>query len=487
MRAWPLAGKGRLVDQRDDVRFDKRYAHVEVLVIGAGASGMAAAADARAAEPDARVLVVDADPVAREGVLTDTTALGIYDHGYVTAVQRRPTARTEGRLWHIRAGRIVIATGATERPIVFADDDRPGIMLASAAATYVERYGVRPGDRAAVFTNNGTTDAVLDALRAAGTTIVAEVDARRGDRVVGTGARRDRAAGVGDHRPPRRTDRDRRGGPAPRVWRLEPERGALEPGPRHAPLRRADRGVRPGPARAARPDDRGRRGRRRHRGARRDRAALDRPAARRRSGRGRLGDPLRRPPARRDGARPAPGARRRAHLDRARQALHDHRHGRRPGQDLGRRRLGHRGGDPRPGGRRGRCSDVSAAGHPGQLRAARRTRSRRPARPDPGHAHPRLARRARRRLRGRRPVEAAALLPARRRIDGGGGPPRVRGRADRRRRHGRHDARQDRPPGAGRGRSSSTASTRTRSRRSRSGRAGTASCAGSTGWSSTTA
>ncbi len=187
MRAWPLAGKGRLVDQRDDVRFDKRYAHVEALVIGAGASGMAAAADARAAEPDARVLVVDADPVAREGVLTDTTALGIYDHGYVTAVQRRPTARTEGRLWHIRAGRIVIATGATERPIVFADDDRPGIMLASAAATYVERYGVRPGDRAAVFTNNGTTDAVLDALRAAGTTIVAEVDARQGDRVVGTG------------------------------------------------------------------------------------------------------------------------------------------------------------------------------------------------------------------------------------------------------------------------------------------------------------
>jgi sarcosine oxidase subunit alpha len=188
LRAWSLAGKGRLVDQRDDARFDKRYAHVEVLVIGAGASGMAAAAAARVAEPDARVLVLDADPTAvGDGVLGDTTALGVYDHGYVTAVQRRPTPRTEGRLWHIRAGRIVVATGATERPIVFANDDRPGIMLASAAALSVERYGVRPGARAVVFTNNDTTDAVIDTLRAAGTEIVAEVDVRRGEWVVGTG------------------------------------------------------------------------------------------------------------------------------------------------------------------------------------------------------------------------------------------------------------------------------------------------------------
>ncbi len=139
LRAWPLAGKGRLVEGRDDARFDKRYAHVEVLVIGAGASGRAAATAARAVEPEARVLVLDADSRARDDdVLADTTALGIYDHGYVTAIQRRPTPRTEGRLWHIRAARIVIATGATERPIVFADNDRPGIMLAGAAAAYIE-------------------------------------------------------------------------------------------------------------------------------------------------------------------------------------------------------------------------------------------------------------------------------------------------------------------------------------------------------------
>jgi sarcosine oxidase subunit alpha len=114
------------------------------------------------------------------------TALGIYDHGFVTAIERHPTPTTEGRLWHIRAGRIVIAAGATERPIVFADDDRPGIMLAAAAATYVERYGVRPGERAVIFTNNGTTDAVAATLAAAGVEIVATADARAGDLVTGT-------------------------------------------------------------------------------------------------------------------------------------------------------------------------------------------------------------------------------------------------------------------------------------------------------------
>ncbi len=253
LRAWPLAGKGRLIDRSDDARFDKRYAHVEVLVIGAGASGLAAAAAARAADPDARVLVLDADPAASgDGVLADTTALGVYDHGYVTAVERHPTARTEGRLWHIRAGRIVVATGATERPIVFADDDRPGIMLASAAAAYVERYGVRPGARAVVFTNNDTTDRV--AARAPRGRGRDRCGGRRPARRDGGRHRSGRRgpAGVRRDRPRRWALRDRRRGPAARLGRLEPERRAVEPGPRHAPLRRADRRLRPGSARPAR-------------------------------------------------------------------------------------------------------------------------------------------------------------------------------------------------------------------------------------------
>jgi sarcosine oxidase subunit alpha len=72
----------------------------------------------------------------------------------VLVAQRQPTARTEGRLWHVRARQVVLATGAHERPIVFADNDRPGILLASAARTYLHRYGVRPGARAVVFTTN---------------------------------------------------------------------------------------------------------------------------------------------------------------------------------------------------------------------------------------------------------------------------------------------------------------------------------------------
>ena len=185
-----LAGRGRLEPSEpgtDTGRFDARYAHCEVLVIGAGASGRRAASNARTADPGARVLLIDSDPAAAgDEVRPGMTALGIYDHGYVTAVERCPTPATEGRLWHIRAGRIVIATGATERPIVFADDDRPGVMLAGAAATYVERYGVRPGERVVIFTNNATTDAVIATLRGAGTDVVAIVDARRGDLIVGT-------------------------------------------------------------------------------------------------------------------------------------------------------------------------------------------------------------------------------------------------------------------------------------------------------------
>ncbi len=182
-----LTGMGRLEAPDDDARFDARHAHVEVLVIGAGEAGRAAASAARAADPHARVLVLERDAATEgDGILAGTTALGVYDHGLVTAVQRRPVAGTEGRLWRIRAGRVVLATGATERPIVFADDDRPGIMLASAAATYVRRYGVRPGERAVVFTTNDTTRDVEAAMAEAGVEVVAVVDTRRGESVTGT-------------------------------------------------------------------------------------------------------------------------------------------------------------------------------------------------------------------------------------------------------------------------------------------------------------
>lgn len=187
-----LAGRGALAAPTgggpDPARFDRRYGHVEVLVIGGGEAGRAAAEAAIAARPADRVLLVDEGPtlapIAGGEALARTTATGLYDHGFVTLVQRRPDARTEGRLHFIRAARIVLATGATERPMVFADNDRPGVMLASAARAYVARYGVLPGRRVVVATSLGFEAAAI--LEAAGAEIVARVDDDGRAGVVGT-------------------------------------------------------------------------------------------------------------------------------------------------------------------------------------------------------------------------------------------------------------------------------------------------------------
>lgn len=198
LSARSLAGFGRLETATDDPRSDKRYRHVEVLVIGGGAAGRQAAAEAAGgrgagsagASSPHRVLLVDEGPAIEpiDGVetLARSTALGIYDHGFVTVAERRPQPGTEGRLHHVRAGRIVLATGALERPIVFADNDRPGVMLASAARAFADRYGVLVGGRAVVFTNNdsvGRPGTVPDAIE-----VIEVVDARAGQRVTGTEA-----------------------------------------------------------------------------------------------------------------------------------------------------------------------------------------------------------------------------------------------------------------------------------------------------------
>jgi sarcosine oxidase subunit alpha len=130
LEAVPLAGKGRLV-AGPGRRHDTMYAHCDVLIIGAGRSGIAAAAAAAG-----RTIVLEAGPACAledDGdlrVLTRTTAVGLYDHNYVLAVERGR------RAWHIRARRIVLATGALERPEIFAGNDRPGVMLAGAVARY---------------------------------------------------------------------------------------------------------------------------------------------------------------------------------------------------------------------------------------------------------------------------------------------------------------------------------------------------------------
>ena len=200
-----LNGRGRLSAEPDTGRCDKVYAHCEVLVIGGGRAGITAALEA--SQSGDRVIVVDEQaelggrllggawtdwletslaalrsrPDVR--LLTRATAFGHYDQNLVLIAQRRAGG---GRLWQVRAKRVVIATGAHERPLIFANNDRPGIMLAGAARTYINRYGVAPGKRAVIFTNNDSTDPVADDLKRAGLTVEAVIDVRSGEAVVDT-------------------------------------------------------------------------------------------------------------------------------------------------------------------------------------------------------------------------------------------------------------------------------------------------------------
>ncbi|MFI0151497.1 sarcosine oxidase subunit alpha family protein [Streptomyces lydicus] len=217
--ATTLSGMGRLDPAPDPAVYDKKYVHTDVLVVGAGPAGLAAAA--AAADSGARVTLVDAQPepggallsgrtetigaqpalawvadiraaldaAPEVTVLPRTTAFGAYDDNYVLALQARTDhlgagapAPSEGvsrqRLWHIRARQVVLATGAHERPLVFAGNDRPGVMLAAAVRSYLNRYGVAAGSRAVVGTTNDSAyDTVAD-LHAAGIDIAAVVDAR---------------------------------------------------------------------------------------------------------------------------------------------------------------------------------------------------------------------------------------------------------------------------------------------------------------------
>ncbi|GAA3786818.1 2Fe-2S iron-sulfur cluster-binding protein [Sphaerisporangium flaviroseum] len=215
LAASSLAGRGRLSPDPDPARYDATHAHCDVLVVGAGPAGLTAAL--AAARTGARVILADDRPVAggslpdtaetvdgRPGaqwaletadrlqalpdvrVLSRTSVVGYYDHNYLVAVERRgEDAVTRERVWRIRAGRVVLATGAHERPIAFSGNDLPGVMLASAARAYANRYGVRAGRRAVVFTaGDSAYDAARD-LAEAGVEIVEIADAREGRLVTG--------------------------------------------------------------------------------------------------------------------------------------------------------------------------------------------------------------------------------------------------------------------------------------------------------------
>jgi sarcosine oxidase, subunit alpha len=204
------AGLGRAPELADPDRYDQRYRHVDLLVVGGGLAGLEAALEGGRA--GRQVLLVEGDALLGGAIFgpeaaahraeagrmmaalaalpnvtlkTRTLAVGYHDHNLLSLVERLtdhlPEDARRGprqRLWKVRAAEVVLATGAIERPLVFDGNDLPGVMLASAAGQYVERFGVAPGRRVVLATNNDRAWGAALALAEAGVRVEAILDAR---------------------------------------------------------------------------------------------------------------------------------------------------------------------------------------------------------------------------------------------------------------------------------------------------------------------
>ena len=209
-----IAGLGVAPTESDPDRYAKRFAHCEVLVVGGGAAGLMAALSA--GKSGVRTILIDDNATLggalrdsaetldgspsrawvesiREQlaqlqnvrILTRSTAFGYYDDNLLLACERvgdhlheLAPGQPRQRIWWIRAAQVVLATGAIERPIVFGNNDLPGIMLASAVRSYARQHGVRCGDKAVIMTNNDSAYATISALNEVSAQVLAIVDSR---------------------------------------------------------------------------------------------------------------------------------------------------------------------------------------------------------------------------------------------------------------------------------------------------------------------
>ncbi len=202
-----MAGLGDAPTQEDPDTYASTYAHCDLLIVGAGPAGIDAALAASATNK--RVILMDeqdelggdalADPTlwpwlarsvkaleeaANIKIFTRTTAFGYYHDNFVGAVQRLMDHRADGgdgpreKLWRIRAGEVILAQGAIERPLVFEGNDTPGVILSSAAKIYANRYGVAVGKSVALMASHDSGWHDVFALLKAGVGIAAIIDVR---------------------------------------------------------------------------------------------------------------------------------------------------------------------------------------------------------------------------------------------------------------------------------------------------------------------
>ena len=184
------AGLGQSPTAKNPDRYEQKFFHTDLTIVGAGISGLLAALGA--GRSGCKVLLIDENPelggylldydfsinekdgkkwiknitdelngLSNVTILKRTTAMGYYDYNYLTALEKVTNHHSElsntlprERYWRIRSKKVILAQGAFERPLVFADNDRPGIMMASAGQKYLARFGVLPGKSVVLFTNN---------------------------------------------------------------------------------------------------------------------------------------------------------------------------------------------------------------------------------------------------------------------------------------------------------------------------------------------